>query len=186
METPTPDRIEMVVEELLPPRTQALVVPTDSSLTRRDGIAARIHRAAGKRLIEHCRKVGPCAEGGAVLTPGFDLGDCQLIHLVLPHASRSPDDLVRVRKAYWEVLRICEENQIEDISIPPVPLAETGLNPVQAAFLALETVQKCLPRRRHPARVRFVCPDPQALRAYRKAEAKLTQLAEPALDDPAP
>jgi O-acetyl-ADP-ribose deacetylase (regulator of RNase III) len=170
-------RISIEIEDILETPAQALVVPTDSSLTRRDGVAATIHRAAGKELIELCRKVGPCAEGDAVLTPGFGLEGRFLIHVVLPHASRSKDDLVRVRKAYWEVLRICEENQIEIVSIPPIPFSEGGLNPVQAAYLALETMQKCLPNRDYPIRVRFSCPDERTLKSYRKAEAKLASLA---------
>jgi O-acetyl-ADP-ribose deacetylase (regulator of RNase III) len=176
MVSETPQRIVVGVEDILQVEAHALVVPSDSSLSRRDGIAGTIHRAAGRELIAHCRQVGPCAEGDAVLTPGFCLKVPFLIHVVLPQGSKTHDDLIRVRKAYWEILHLCEKNSIEIVAIPPVPLSSTGLSPTQVAYLALDTVERCLVHQELPRQVRFCCATNKELRAYKKARSKLNAL----------
>lgn len=149
---------------------QAIVNPTDSTLSSRSGVSGAIHRAAGRELRKACEKAGPCREGDVRSTPAFAIeGVRYVIHMVVPQNSASRDDLRRLRGAYRQTLATCQRLGVQEVNFPPVPMGPGGLEATVAARLALETMTDWLAVHPRPHIINICCFTPQDLEPYEAA-----------------
>ncbi|MBR0140203.1 MAG: macro domain-containing protein [Firmicutes bacterium] len=100
--------------------TDAVVNAANADLWPGGGVCGAIFRAAGHRKLEEaCKRIGHCATGSAVITPGFDMKAKYIIHAVGPvwkGGKNGESDLLY--GAYYRSLELAEENGCASIGFP--------------------------------------------------------------------
>ncbi|MEW6777571.1 MAG: O-acetyl-ADP-ribose deacetylase [Bdellovibrionota bacterium] len=137
-------RVALVQGDITKHRADALVTAANAGLRGGGGVDGAIHRAAGPRLLDACRKIGGCETGSAVLTPAFDLekrGVKYVIHAVGPiwgGGTQGESDLLH--GAYLSSLELAAEAACRSIAFPSISTGVYGFPVAKAAPLAIETV----------------------------------------------
>ena len=122
----------------------AIVNAANRSLLGGGGVDGAIHRAAGPALLEACRRLGGCATGGAVLTPGFGLPARFVVHAVGPvweGGGRGEAELLR-RTYHSAFDAVKAEPTIRSIAFPAISTGAYGFPREEAARIALEVMRE--------------------------------------------
>lgn len=144
----------------------AIVNAANSTLLGGGGVDGAIHRAAGPELVQACRALGGCLEGGAKVTPGFDLPARWIIHTVGPHwRGGGAGEADTLAECYRNSLTRADELSAGTISFPAISTGIFGYPLDAATDIAVETVRSTPTS---VATVRFVCFDKTTLQAYRE------------------
>jgi O-acetyl-ADP-ribose deacetylase (regulator of RNase III) len=108
------------------------------------GVDGAIHRAAGPKLLEACRKVKPtngvrCPFGEARITSAGGLQAKFVIHAVGPRYGRDPEPHQLLASAYRNSLELALENQCGSIAFPAISCGAYGYPVDEAAAIAVAT-----------------------------------------------
>jgi O-acetyl-ADP-ribose deacetylase (regulator of RNase III) len=96
------------------------------------GVDGAIHRAAGPRLVEACRRVPKngrgirCPTGEARITPGFDLPARFVIHTVGPVYRRDDDPVTKLGSAFRSSLDLAVAHDLKTIAFPAISCGAYG------------------------------------------------------------
>jgi O-acetyl-ADP-ribose deacetylase (regulator of RNase III) len=157
-------KLEAVRGDITEEDVDAIVNAANSSLLGGGGVDGAIHRAAGPELDEACRALGGCPEGGAKVTPGFDLPARWIIHAVGPRWRGGGDgEAERLADCYRNSLARADEVGAATVSFPAISTGIFGYPLDAATDIAVETVRSAPTS---VATVRFVCFDDATLHAY--------------------
>lgn len=156
--------IELVKGDITKVTVDAIVNAANSSLLGGGGVDGAIHKAGGPAILEECRKIrarqGGCKTGEAVITTAGNLPAQYVIHTVGPvwqNGQKGEKELLRL--AYYNSLKLAEENNITSISFPNISTGIYGFPREQAAPVAIQTVQNFIRPHAIIQKIVFVCFD---------------------------
>lgn len=168
--------VELVEGDITRESTGAIVNAANKSLLGGGGVDGAIHRAAGPRLLEECRKLGGCETGDAKLTPGGNLPARYVIHTVGPvYRDGNHGEPEKLASCYRRSLEVATEHGLESIAFPAISTGVYGYPMDQAADIALRTVRAYVLEHPQIELVRFVLFGRPAFDTYREALRRLEE-----------
>src|SRR4029079_6879509 len=152
--------IEAVQGDITRQDVDAIVNAANTSLLGGGGVDGAIHRAAGRELLEACRKIGGCPTGDARITPGFRLTAKHVIHTVGPvWGGGTRGEPASLRRCYEQSLALAAAHGLRSIAFPSISTGVYRYPIDRAARIAIDTVRGHVAPR-PPTRlelIRFVC-----------------------------
>jgi len=149
-------------------KVDAIVNAANSTLLGGGGVDGAIHKAAGPKLLEECKKLNGCSTGQAKITSGYNLSAKFVIHTVGPvwNGGKHNEDLL-LANCYKNSLKLAKENRITSIAFPAISTGVYGFPSDRAAEIAVKTVQEFLEKYVSIEKVIFVCFDERTYQQYK-------------------
>ncbi|MCL2127129.1 MAG: O-acetyl-ADP-ribose deacetylase [Treponema sp.] len=171
-------KIELIRGDITKLNVDAIVNAANSSLMGGGGVDGAIHRAAGPRLLEECKKIagerrdvpgGPCPAGDAVITLAGELPCKRVIHTVGPvWRGGGRGEAEALASCYRKSLLLASQAGLASVAFPNISTGVYGYPKEKAASVAVETVRKTLDGIPGIERVVFVCFDDGNFVLYQK------------------
>ena len=147
---------------------EAIVNAANISLLGGGGVDGAIHRAAGPKLLEECRKLHGCRTGEAKLTGAYNLPCKYIIHTVGPvWQGGDNQEAELLADCYRNSLQVAIDHQIRRVAFPSISTGVYSYPLEEAAKVAIHTVNKFAEE--HPGKldvVEWVLFDQRTYAAY--------------------
>ncbi|MBU3023970.1 macro domain-containing protein [Aestuariibacter sp. A3R04] len=161
--------IRLIEADITSLSVDAIVCAASSTLLGGTGVDRAIHYAAGPALFEHCRHLGGCKTGQAVLTPGFNLPAKYIIHTVGPiWRGGEHFEETRLADCYRNSLKLASENNIRSIAFPAISCGNYGYPLMQACQIALGNIRLHASGRQFPERIYLACHTKDIWKAFKE------------------
>lgn len=127
--------------------TEAIVNTANEYVSVGTGCDSAVYKAAGydKLLKYQKEKIGFVPEGGAFITPGFNLEARYIIHAVSPrYMGGDQGEEEKLRSCYRKSLQIAKENSIKSISFPLISTGGFGYPKEEGMRIAVDEMNAFL------------------------------------------
>ena len=152
------ERITLVEGDITRLDVDAIVNAANSSLLGGGGVDGAIHRAAGPKLLQECRRLNGCETGEAKITKGYNLPARWVIHTVGPiWNGGAHHEATLLSRCYSNSLALAAEHQLKTIAFPSISTGIYGYPFEAACRIALETIKHHLSSSPLPEVVTLVC-----------------------------
>jgi len=135
-------RIQLYQGDITQMHVDAIVNAANKTLLGGGGVDGAIHRAAGRQLLDECRKLKGCETGEAKITQAYKLPCRFVIHTVGPvwyGGKIGEDDLLA--NAYRNSLQLAAEYKLKSIAFPNISTGVYHFPKQLAAQIAIKTVR---------------------------------------------
>jgi len=153
-------RIEAIEADITTLAIDAIVNAANSALMPGGGVDGTIRKRAGRELDDELRRIGFCAEGDAIITPGFLLPVAYVIHTVAPiwagGEERAAQEQILAR-CYANALKLADENSVRSIAFPAIGTGAYRWPPDVAARIAFDAVVEHLKGSEMQSTITFCC-----------------------------
>ena len=160
-------KVELFQGDITKLEVDAIVNAANTSLLGGGGVDGAIHRAAGPKLLEECRKFNGCKTGEAVITSAYNLPCRYVIHTPGPvwnDGRKGEPELLK--ECYTNCLKIANEKECNTIAFPSISTGIYGFPIREAALIATDTVKSW--KTNFPEKVIFVTFSDYDTEVYRK------------------
>ena len=138
-------RIRLYQGDITEMHVDAIVNAANKSLLGGGGVDGAIHRVAGPKLLEECKKLKGCKTGQAKITLAYSLPARFIIHTVGPvwHGGETGEK-EQLASAYFNSLKLAKENQLKTIAFPNISTGVYRFPKQLAAEIAIKTISSFL------------------------------------------
>ncbi|MBI4853978.1 MAG: O-acetyl-ADP-ribose deacetylase [Acidobacteria bacterium] len=152
------DKIIVVEGDITKLDVDAIVNAANRSLLGGGGVDGAIHRAAGRELLEECRKLKGCETGEAKITKGYNLKAKWVIHTVGPvwrDSSVQEDEFLA--RCYRNSLALAKVQGIKTIAFPAISTGAYNFPMDRATKIAIKEIKNFLLKNNSIEKVFLVC-----------------------------
>ena len=169
------NNIKLIYGSVVEQYADAIVNAANTSLLGGGGVDGAIHRAAGPKLLDECRKLNGCSTGSAKITGAYNIKNAKfIIHTVGPVYHGTIRDAELLAQCYKNSLDLALENNCSSIAFPGISTGVYGYPKNEAAKISLNTVSDWL--KLHPdieITVYFCCYISEELKEYEMLGLKI-------------
>ena len=169
------NNIKLIYGSVVEQYADAIVNAANTSLLGGGGVDGAIHRAAGPKLLDECRKLNGCPTGSAKITGAYNIKNTKfIIHTVGPVYHGTIRDAELLAQCYKNSLDLALENNCSSIAFPGISTGVYGYPKNEAAKISLNTVSDWL--KLHPdieITVYFCCYNIEELKEYEMLGLKI-------------
>jgi O-acetyl-ADP-ribose deacetylase (regulator of RNase III) len=168
------DRLAIIQGDITEQHVDAIVNAANASLLGGGGVDGAIHRVAGPKLLEECRKLNGCETGDAKITKGCNLAAHWVIHTVGPiwNGGHHDEDQL-LTHCYERSLSLASSHEIGTLAFPSISTGAYGFPIERAARIALRTIGEYFAQHAVPHKVVIVCFSQHDLLVYTNARKEL-------------
>lgn len=150
--------IRVVVGDITRLRVDAIVNAANRSLLGGGGVDGAIHRAAGRKLLEECKKLYGCQTGESKLTDAYQLPCKKIIHTVGPrwHGGDRDEDRL-LYSCYRTAFDLAIRNNLKSIAFPCISTGVYHFPFERAAKIAIAVMKEYLQEEKYDGEIIICC-----------------------------
>jgi O-acetyl-ADP-ribose deacetylase (regulator of RNase III) len=148
---------------------EAVVNSANANLRFGSGVAGAIHSAAGPELEDYCEPYAPLPFGAALVTPGFNLPNKFVIHVMAAHYFNDDDPEAVLSTCIQSVVGAANQNEITSIAIPAIGTGVFKFPKELAATIMAAAFRECLAKPTSLQKVRICVADADTTALFERA-----------------